>query len=441
MKLDEAYAAARMAARDGLLREESGATGRCTELELQARVYGGDFGVQWRGEDGEVIEIVHFGTWNREPGPDFCGARVIIDGEVLEGDIEIDGTARDWEAHGHSQSGAYKSIVLHVFFRKGARRFFTRTLENKAVPQICLEMRKASRVSRVPGTGEGLGEPEALALIEAAAQFRLKRKCSGFQRAVALCGWESAIFQAIAMGMGYKNNKIPFLLVAQRAGLDRAREKDGEALLFGLAGFLRAEYFDRGALENRGYLRELWEAWWRVQGRESRLVLPGEAWNFSALRPANHPHRRMGALAEIVRTFPRIAGAVRAGSVGQFGESLDAIDHPFWRRHMSLARDVMPREAALIGGDRKLDLTINAMLPAIPFEDAWQKLKTVGAPTPSRKVLAAAKWLCPAPRTPLHRTAWQQQGLLQLHEDFFPESPQAAWEALKSRRDAGKSCR
>jgi acyl-CoA synthetase (AMP-forming)/AMP-acid ligase II len=61
-----------------------------SELELQARVFSGEFGISWRGEDGEKVEVVHFGTWNREPGPDFCSARVVIDGVKLTGDIEID---------------------------------------------------------------------------------------------------------------------------------------------------------------------------------------------------------------------------------------------------------------------------------------------------------------------------------------------------------------
>ncbi|HEY5768415.1 MAG TPA: DUF2851 family protein, partial [Terrimicrobium sp.] len=56
---------------------------RIPELELQARIFGGEFGVSWLGEDGENVEVLHFGIWNREPGPDFCGAQVLIDGEKI----------------------------------------------------------------------------------------------------------------------------------------------------------------------------------------------------------------------------------------------------------------------------------------------------------------------------------------------------------------------
>ena len=75
---------------------------RVPELELQAKIFGGEFGVSWQSEDGEKVEIVHFGIWNREPGPDFCDAQILIDGVELTGDIEIDQDVRDWENHRHS---------------------------------------------------------------------------------------------------------------------------------------------------------------------------------------------------------------------------------------------------------------------------------------------------------------------------------------------------
>ena len=63
---------------------------RLPELELQAKIFSGEFGVSWRGEDGESIEILHFGVWNREPGPDFSGAQMLINRKKISGDIEIE---------------------------------------------------------------------------------------------------------------------------------------------------------------------------------------------------------------------------------------------------------------------------------------------------------------------------------------------------------------
>ena len=54
-----------------------------SELELQARWFAGDFGREFVSTNGDQIEIVQFGVWNREAGPDFRDAAIRInDGEA-----------------------------------------------------------------------------------------------------------------------------------------------------------------------------------------------------------------------------------------------------------------------------------------------------------------------------------------------------------------------
>jgi hypothetical protein len=402
---------------------------RLTELELQARIYGGEYGVTWKGEDGETIEIVHFGSWNREPGPDFCGAKVIIDGVEKTGEIEVDPDVRDWENHGHSRNLNYNNVVLHLFCRRGPRRFFTRTSENLVVPQVCLTTESTGR-PRQTAPGTFLDESSAQALVEAAAQYRFHRKADRFQRSRRLSGHDDALFQAIGTGLGYKNNKIPFLLVSQRAGLGRASTLEGEALLFGLAGFLRADDFARGDDAARTYLRELWESWWAIRDGESRLVLAEKAWNFATVRPANHPHRRMGALAAVARSFRRLA---KCTDTGIFEKTLMGLEHAYWDVHYSLACEALPRPAALIGADRAREITVNALLPSMPPEKSWEMLKRLPGSSPNVRVRKALSWICGSEPASLLQSAMSQQGLLQLHEDFFPRGAGEIWEAYAGK--------
>jgi hypothetical protein len=426
MKVAREFPYERLLSTLGGLRLSESISCRIPELELQARIFSGEFGVSWQGEDGEQVEIVHFGIWNREPGPDFCGAQMLIDGVKITGDIEIDQDVRDWENHGHSQNASYENVVLHLFVRRGQRRCFTSTRENKAVTQVYLAPRQASK--RAEPTRDGtIGEAEAKKLIEAAAAFRLHRKCEIFQRTANLRGRAEALFEAIAAAMGFKNNKIPFLLVAQRTSLARARGAEGEALLFGLSGFLKAGHFDQGDNEARTYLRDLWETWWAIRDREWRLILPDNAWMFSAVRPANHPHRRMGGLAEAVRSFAAISRAVDTGNSADFATRFSSLHHSFWQRHVSLAGELLPKSTSLIGGDRTLDLLINVFLPALRYDDAWQKVCALPGPTPSRKVLRASEWLLGVARPAYLRSAIHQQGLLQLAEDFQHMNPEEVW--------------
>ena len=54
---------------------------RIPELDLQAAWFSGDFGRRFRTVDGNSVEIVQFGVWNREAGPDFTETAISIDGE------------------------------------------------------------------------------------------------------------------------------------------------------------------------------------------------------------------------------------------------------------------------------------------------------------------------------------------------------------------------
>jgi len=67
-----------------------------SELELQARWFAGDFGKHFLTPAGEKIDIVQFGVWNREAGPDFSDAAIRVNGsEPILGSIEFDLTDRN----------------------------------------------------------------------------------------------------------------------------------------------------------------------------------------------------------------------------------------------------------------------------------------------------------------------------------------------------------
>src|SRR5262249_7238513 len=49
-----------------------------SELEVQARWFAGDFGKEFASTNGDKIDIIQFGVWNREAGPDFRDAAIRI---------------------------------------------------------------------------------------------------------------------------------------------------------------------------------------------------------------------------------------------------------------------------------------------------------------------------------------------------------------------------
>ena len=304
--------------------------------------YSGAFGTTFRTVSGSLVEIIQFGFWNREPGPDFVHASLRMDGEqLLEGDIELDMHVADWDRHGHSQNPAFDRFVLHLFLRKGGASYFTRTTLNREVLQIHLQSEIELLHINPPIAHPGrccapLGELPGRtidSLIETAARIRMQRKADQFHRAALAHGMDEALFQAFAVALGYKLNKIPFLVLAQRAKLQLLRDHGpaAESLLFGVAGFLEDRKINRTASIDPDYWRHLWEHWWQLRSQFGQFILRQNLWRFGMTRPSNHPHRRLGALADW-ESYQKIRAELsnrRLAIVGKrlFGESDRAREH------------------------------------------------------------------------------------------------------------------
>src|SRR6059036_1263609 len=240
-----------------------------SELELQARWFAGDFGKHFVSTTGDKIDIVQFGVWNRESGPDFRDAAIRINGgEPVRGCIEIDLLDRSWETHGHATNPAFEATVLHIFVERSDRAFFTRTQSNRNVPQVCIDPTTSpetfnanvplARPGRCQAPLKDLPEERVCSVLDAAAHFRLRQKANRIRSKIDSHGRDEALFQEIAGALGYKENKLPFMLLAQRLPLTSLRETlpNIESMLFGVAGFLQTADLDAYKRSTREYVRQ-----------------------------------------------------------------------------------------------------------------------------------------------------------------------------------------
>jgi Protein of unknown function (DUF2851) len=313
-----------------------------SELELQARWFGGDFGKHFISTAGDQIEIVQFGTWNREAGPDFREAAVQINGgDPIRGCIEIDLLDRSWETHGHATNPVFEETVLHVFVERSDREFFTRTRSNRNVPQVHIDPTvlpdafnaniPLARPGRCQAPLKNLPEERVRSVLDAAAQFRLRQKATRIRHKIDSHGRDEVIFQELAAALGYKENKLAFTLITQRLPLKSLREatSDIESMLFGVAGFLQTADLEVYEKSTREYVRQLWDRWWPHRDGLRRLILPGEIWRLSSTRPSNHPQRRLAALAILSRDWSRLQRAFGKSDVTAARHFYQTLDHPF----------------------------------------------------------------------------------------------------------------
>src|SRR5213596_3427604 len=414
-----------------------------SELELQARWFAGDFGKEFVSTNGDKIDIIQFGVWNREAGPDFRDAAIRINaGEPISGCIEIDLLDRSWETHGHAINPAFEATVLHVFVERSNHAFFTRTHLNRNVPQVCIDPATLpaafnpnvplARPGRCQAPLKNLPEERVRSVLDAAAKFRLRQKANRIRTKINAHGRDETLFQEIATALGYKENKLPFTLLAQRAPLRLLREnvQNCEALLFGGAGFLETSDLDIYKKSAREYVRQLWDGWWPHRDELQRLILPANSWRLSSTRPVNHPQRRLAALAVLARDWSRLLRASGKSSIDAANDFFQALEHPFWNFHYTLTAPASPKKMALIGDSRVADILANVLFPfwaahdleasTSPNTRLWTEYAKLPVQLSNRRLETAATRLFgnDPRRKKFLSTVAHQQGLLQIYEDF-----------------------
>jgi hypothetical protein len=412
------------------------------ELELQALWFAGAFGRQFRSRDGRSVRIVQFGEWNRGAGPDFFQAAVEIDGVVKIGALEIDPDASAWEAHGHAANPAFREVVLHVLFQDEARTTFTRTCEHREVPQVVISANQLSDALNRPQREVAIAHPGrcvyplkhlgagALAgLLDEAARFRAAAKARRWLRTADAHGRDAALFQATAETLGYGGNSLALRLLAQRLPLAvmKADATAAEAILFGAAGFLAPDMHEHAPPDTRDYLRGLWETWWKH--RTQFEVTPQRAipWKLHGQRPANHPHRRIGALAALLAVWPqyRHLALARPFKIKPLLDFLQALHHPFWSRRHTLTSAQTAQKLALFGRSQGLELVANHLVPLAIHEEAmtfkdYYKLRH-SAPNEKVRRCAIRLFGSLALAQPWLRRVAHHQALLQIYHDFCLE--------------------
>jgi uncharacterized protein DUF2851 len=393
--------------------------------------------------DGRRVQVLHPGFWSHEGGPDFRKAIIQFEGESpVTGDIEVDLHSSGWHGHGHDTNPAFKQVILHVVW-EGA--------QIKGIPTLAIKDSLDAPISELVawlGTESGKGFPPELigkcgaplrdlpekrlrTLLHEAARVRLESKAAHLESRARKAGWEQALWEGLFRGLGYKHNVWPMLRLAElRPRLAPPKPKVEplalQARLFGAGGLLPHE-LERA--DSQPYFRKLWDCWWRERDAFADCVLPRALWHFHALRPANHPQRRL-ALA----SYWWIANKL-VTDMGQWNGTpedllriLQAPDDPFWSWHWTLRSPRLRSAQPLLGPARLTDLAINVVLPWLWARDPDRRneieqryFEWPAGEDNSLLRLARQRLLGTTSRKVLGNAA-AQQGLLQIVRDFCEHS-------------------
>ena len=182
--------------------------------------------------DGRPLVIRSTGAWNLLTGPDFLGARLVIDGVETSGDIEVHFHASDWRAHGHATDRAYDNVVLHVvLFPPAVDELPARHDDGREIPTLVLlpllhrdleEYASDDALEIITACDQwecfaelaALPAGERLGLIRENAGERWRQKVRYAQLRINRLGWTAAAHHTALEILGYRQNRAAMLAVA-----------------------------------------------------------------------------------------------------------------------------------------------------------------------------------------------------------------------------------
>lgn len=403
-----------------------------SEAVLQAYWLSGAFGRIGLTTEGERVEIRDFGIWNRSAGPDFLQCEVLVGNRLRRGAIELDMRPENWEEHGHGNNPSFNDVILHVTVLPAGRGvWYTRNSRHEGIPLMVLDDACVKEALALPfRTSEarlnlcrtpliGMSAENLEDLLQAAAAYRVACKRQKFERRVAVCGDAQAWYECWAETLGYRVNKETMGLLVHRAPLAHLG-RDAEPILFGVAGFLKPVLPEKTGEEARSYHASVWERWWKIR---DEWELRGEralVWRFSAVRPQNHPHRRLGALVTTVRQWKTMRELLRSDRMRSLTEWLTSLEHSYWSRYFCLPSAPLKRKTALIGESRVRDFLVNHVLPYDQTETAWKAYCALNGGEAPSSVQQTAVHLFGEEGLPhrMMRLSYVQQALLQIRQDY-----------------------
>ncbi len=404
--------------------------------------------------EGHSISIIQPGIWGQGAGPDFrCAAISYGNDKVRSGDIEVDMRPQDWMAHGHDRNPNFNNVVLHAVWELSKKRLFTATENFTHVPQVELRSQLAvdetalrnllnenddagRKPLSLPGACrrefEKLGADALVNILKDAARYRLERKGRRWHLRAIAVGKSQALWETLAEGMGYYENKMAFSLLSRRARIKDLLQLDfhaRSAWLFGVANLLpdaEARIKDPAVLS---HLKILWSHWWKLRPNLVDSILPKDLWVKSQVRPWNQPLRRLAGLCALSDHLPSLLKALEKGDERFFTDLLMRAEDSFWNQRLSWRSKKLDRTFPLIGADRARELSINIFWPLMLSRAATQtppssedphlkRLESIRCGWNHKTRIAYDRIVPPSIKKQALENALFQQGLLQLYEDY-----------------------
>lgn len=318
-----------------------------------------------RTVEGFPVRIMNPGRLNRNQGPDFLDAEIMIGGARHCGHVELHLRQSDWINHGHHSDPQYLPVVLHVFLVPGKQPSLR--VDGVPVPGLCLEGRIRPPVGSLPHSRLPCGDfgkmnlpDDAGSWLEAEGMKRIKLKAEVLKdRLKALhFDWSQLLWEELAAILGGPVNGEHLRTLTQKAPWTVMRKYVHsricmEALLFGQAGLLEGNPLDT-------YQRELQDNWIYLKAKHG-LRQASIPFKFHRMRPAGFPTLRIAHLAMLAEHYRPLCQLLeRDTAIGFCKSEFDVRD--YWAVHHDFGNTLNQRRTDF-GQDVRHRVAVNVLAP------------------------------------------------------------------------------
>ncbi len=129
--------------------------------------------------ESKNIKILSTGMRNLVSGPDYKNAVILLDNDVIRGDVEIHNTCEEWYTHQHHLDPFYTNVVLHVF----SSGDYVPILNNnhKRIPTIQLTSSFSQDSNSCTNIVNSLSESQIIECVRIYSNVKYETTCEQFK--------------------------------------------------------------------------------------------------------------------------------------------------------------------------------------------------------------------------------------------------------------------
>lgn len=323
---------------------------------------------------GLRVEVVDPGLQNNGAGPDFFNAKIIIDGTLWAGNVEMHVKASDWHLHGHDTDPTYNNVVLHVVAISDTHILMP---DGRELPQVVMKdftRFKARFQAALSTPGRRLACGGRLSLLDGLRRTdwidrmgieRLQHRAGEVNSLIQAHGGDRdyAAYVMLARALGFGINAQPMEHTARSINprwlmLQSDSQLQVEAMLMGQSGLLGdtpVDYYHKQLIDEYKFLAKKYDL---------TPILAAE-WKTGGIRPANMPLRRLSLLANYVRHHvPRCTTLLEVRTVDDARRLFDITTGLYWQTHTAPGQTAPKISGALSSASVNL-LIINVVVPML----------------------------------------------------------------------------